>query len=403
MMDMHLDRQGAALQGCTVVEIGLDEAGQYAGRLVAALGARVIKVEPLLGEMQRLLAPFKVDRSGRRRSIPYEYLNAGKKSIAADLEDPFVWELIEKLTGGEGAVLCGTSMWERVPDTLNVPVVVASLYGAEVRTAASQAPLTRFQAGPSGKLLPAPRPVMPATLAADCIAGAGLAVTVLAVLTMRQYDESMAVAHRPVADHAYAAHAINLEKMFVGRVAQDHAELSRETHRFPFGGAVRCADGFVSMLLNEEHQWQGLCDVMGRPEWATDPRFSGGAGRSCMRLEIQSALDAYCGHRSVEVVLAAARSRGVPVGGVRSLAEVLDDDFKKARGFLEPTETAFGLANLVGLPFGDDPAWARRGEAIAPLVGQHSEEILSELGYSDEVREVLQCLRLVRYGDVPNQ
>ena len=403
MMDMHLGRQGAALQGCTVVEIGLDEAGQYAGRLVAALGARVIKVEPLLGEMERLLTPFKVDRNGRRRSIPYEYLNAGKQSLAADLDDPFTVSLIEQLAGGTGVVLCGESMRKCIPESLSAPVIMASLYGAGVRSAASQAPLTRFQAGPSGNLLPAPRPVMPATLAADCIAGAGLAVTVMAVLAMRLHDEDMASVPQLVADHAYAAHAINLEKMFVGRVAQDNADLNRETHRFPFGGAVRCADGFVSMLLNEEHQWQGLCEVMGRLEWATDLRFSGGAGRSRMRSEIESALDAYCRHRPVAEVLAAARSRGVPVGGVRSLVDVLDDDFKKARGFLEPIETAFGLANLVGLPFGDDPAWAPQGEAIAPLVGQHSEEILLELGYSDEKREILQRLRLVRYGDVPDQ
>ena len=171
-------QDGPTLEGCTIVEIGLDEAGQYAGRLLASLGARVVKIEPMLGEDERLLAPFVTDGKGRRRSIPYEYLNAGKYSLAADLDDPFVFELLAGLVAGGGAVLVSQRYADRLPAELAAPVIVASTFGAGAKADAPSTTFTRFHAGPSGYLLPADRPVAPSTLAPDCMAGVGIAVTV---------------------------------------------------------------------------------------------------------------------------------------------------------------------------------------------------------------------------------
>ena len=217
---------------------------------------------------------------------------------------------------------------------------------------------------------------------------------------MREHDPALQSVAQPRLDHALQAHAVNLEKMFVGRVSLDDAELTRDNHRFPFGGAVRCLDGHVSMLLNEEHQWQGLCRVMGRPQWADDERFRGGAGRMRMQKEVAHALDAYCATRTVDEVLAVARSEGVPVGGVRSLQQVLGDDMMRARGFLRNAATPYGAAAGIGLPFGEeDPLWRPWSSDVAPLVGQHSRELLSDLGHAADQVDLMEELRLVRCGD----
>jgi crotonobetainyl-CoA:carnitine CoA-transferase CaiB-like acyl-CoA transferase len=392
-------QQDAALDGCTVVEIGLDEAGQYAGRILASLGARVVKIEPLLGEAQRLLAPFVRDSGGRSRSIPYEYLNAGKCSLAADLDDPFIYGLLAKLLVNGGLVLVAPRYVDEIPAALEVPVLVASTYGAGPKAGVPATTSTRFHAGPSSFLMPTDRPLAPSTLAPDCIAGVGIAVSALGMLAMRQYDSDLAGTVQPRSDHALQAHAVNLEKMFVGRVSLDGATLDRDSHRFPFGGAVPCADGYVSMLLNEEHQWHGLCRVLGRPEWIGDDRFRGGAGRSLMRDDISRALGAYCATRSVDDVLKETRAQGVPVGGVRSMTQVLGDEVMRARGFLRDAATPYGAAVAIGLPFGADALWQSSNSDYAPLIGQHSRELLVEMGRSAEEMLLLEELQLVRCGD----
>src|SRR5690606_36421561 len=109
------------------------------------------------------------------------------------------------------------------------------------------------------------------------------------------------------ADHCEQAHLVNLEKMFIARVSKDKAVVTRETHRYPFGGAVRCKDGFVSMLINEKHQWAGFCEAVGRPEWSADERFSTGSARFKMIKEIEAVLLPWCLARTRREVVDAMR------------------------------------------------------------------------------------------------
>ncbi len=385
----------AALDGCTIVEIDLDEAGQYAARLLAALGARVVKLEAMAGDASRLLAPFATDQQGARRSITYEFLNAGKLSLAVDLDDDFAWELVPRLLRTGGAVLVSSRLAGRLPAGLEAPVVVNSAGGLSASGEVPSTSFTRYHAGGTGYLAPTARPVMPGGVTGDAMAGVGLAVTVLGTLVMRDRDEAMA-ADAVHADHAQIAHAANLEKMFTGRVAKQGVHLTREAHRFPFGGAQRCADGHVSMLINEKHQWQGFVDVIGHPEWADDPRFKGGAGRRDMRDVIEPALDAWCADRPVAEVLRAMRAHHVPIGQVRDVHDIAGDDLMRQRGFLKPADTRFGTATTLGLPFGQHDLWRQPALGDAPALGQHSRAILQTLGDSDEMIELYERLALVR-------
>jgi len=391
------ERVAGPLSGCTIVEIGLDEAGQHAGMLLARLGARVVKLEPLEGEAGRLMPPFADDTDGRRRSVPYEFLNAGKDSIALDLDDAFAFGMLAELVGDHGAVLVSPKFASRVAADLEAPVIAAGAHGATgINVDLPSSPFTRFQSGGSGFLIPGDRPTMPGTLAGECFAGAGIAVCVLGLLLMRL--QGTPAASSPLrADYSQQAHAANLEKLFVGRASKDGVEPTREGHRYPFGGAVRCSDGYVSMLIFEEHQWRGLCRVIGRDDWAADPRFKGWAGRAAMKEEIDSALQEWCASRSVAEVLRSARPEGVAIGAVRSPREVLSDEWLQRRGFIREAETAFGPARVAHLPFGPHPLWNVQVRESAPLPGDQSRQILRQLGYDDAEQALLETLRLVRY------
>jgi crotonobetainyl-CoA:carnitine CoA-transferase CaiB-like acyl-CoA transferase len=384
------------LETFTILELGLDEAGQYAGRLLADLGARVITIEPRDGNATRQLPPFFHDKAGHQRSVPHEYLNAGKESVAIDLEDEVSTAILRKFDASADLILVGAEYNGRVPHDLRMSVVCTSLYGLPSgRATAPSTSFTRFHAGGSSSLMPTSRPTTPGTLASECFSGAGIAMTALTLLLSRVRDSHDTGVR---ADHSEQAHLVNLEKMFIARISKDKAVVTRDSHRYPFGGAVRCSDGFVSMLINEKHQWKGFCDAIGKPEWATDERFATGSHRFRMKDEIEKALIPWCASRSRREVVDAMRGRQVPIGSVNEVGELLDDEILRARKFIRDVQTPYGQVAAVSLPFGSDPLWeaTRARRWFAPQIGEHTTEILGKLGFGDEQIQVLQCLNLIR-------
>lgn len=405
-----------ALQGCTLVEVDLDEAGQYAGRLLARLGARVIKFEGYDGDRTRRLPAFVRDRDGRRRSLPFEYFNTGKESIALDLDDVFAMDLLVRLVDatarrgrGDVVVLVSPRMAARIPEAVRAPVLVAGAYGGSgPQSHLPTTPLTRFHAGGNGYLVPGDdadrfRPTQPGTFAAECFAGNGIAVAVLGMILMRHNDPGLAAVPQVRADWSQMAYSINLEKMFLARTSHEGVELTRATHRYPFGGAMRCKDGYVSMLINEMHQWHALCGVIGKPEWAHDKAYAGGGGRWAMQDTIRPVLDAWCGARTVDEVLEATRAVGVPMGRIRTIGEVLTEPSFRQRGFLGEADTPYGKVADIGHPYGKvDPMWRPAGRPFAPLLGEHSGALLAELGHTAEDITLFENLGLVRCEGAPS-
>ena len=304
--------------------------------------------------------------------------------------------LFRSLAATADLLLTGPAHACSLPQDLGIPVFTTGAHGAAgAKARTPSTPFTRFHAGGSGYLIPAERPTAPGTLAGECFAGAGILVGVLGLLLMRR-RAGAADTPAPRADHSQQAHAVNLEKMFIGRISKHGVELTRHGHRYPFGGAVHCKDGFVSMLINEKHQWKGFCEAIGRPEWASDPRFATGSDRWTMQDEINGALEPWCAARTRQQVVDAMRARQVPLGSVREVPELIDDPTLRSRGFVRDAETPYGRAAVLGLPYGDDALWQARPRPFAPLLGEHSAALLAELGHPEEEITMLQNLCLVR-------
>ena len=144
--------------------------------------------------------------------------------------------------------------------------------------------------------------------------------------------------------------------------------------------ALRTRDGYITVGGNNNRLYARLCEAIGRPELIDDPRFTDNPQRMANRPELVAELERALTGRDtgewVETLLAA----GVPAGPLHDVQQVVDDPHTKAREMVVEMEhpeagTVYGLGIPVKLSA--TPGSVRRP---APLLGQHTEEILAELG-----------------------
>jgi formyl-CoA transferase len=367
-----------------VLEIDLDEPAQFAGRVLSDLGAIVTKVEPVSGDPLRNRPP--TAKGSPDRSIPFEHFNANKRSIALDADRDVGAKILDDLIRAADVLLISPSRWSSLGVSARAKVnVIASMYGLSAssdRLHAPQSALTRYAAGGDANFMPSDRnlelrPTFPGWSVADAMCGVGLVVCVLgATVALGERSEE------PVEiDFSEQAWYVSLNKMFLSRVAHDGAVLDRMTHTYPFGGNMKCLDGYVSILILEQHQWGKLCAMVGRSDWLERKDLSTAAGRNEASEEIDDALCAWCAVRTVDSILVAARDADVPAGRVATPQDILKNDVMQRRGFTSQRRTAFGTFPVAGLPFGSRfEAPGSPEDFVAPLPGEHTTEVLLELG-----------------------
>lgn len=354
------------LSGLKVVEISFLEPVCYAGVLLGQLGAEVVKVEPPQGDPLRRRPPFAVAGDGGEVSVPFEFLNAGKGSVVHDPSETD--DAIEQLIAAADILVVdhgtlrqiGLALPERRPGQLRVFV---GLYGGKADDAVPSTALTRLHAGTSGYIIPADidtskRPAWTGPYIFENMHGVGLAV---AIVAERGRPEGADV------DYSLQAYGLWLDKLLFSRTSTSGVEIHRNTAPYPYGGNMACSDGYVAILVLEEHQWHGFCRMIEKPEWREDERFANGVLRNRNRAPLAAGLAEWCGQHTVEEVLAAARRYDVPAGRCRRPSEVLEAEVAGARGFFVERETAFGTVKVPSLPFG--PSLRGRVAVASPALG----------------------------------
>jgi crotonobetainyl-CoA:carnitine CoA-transferase CaiB-like acyl-CoA transferase len=142
-----------------------------------------------------------------------------------------------------------------------------------------------------------------------------------------------------------------------------------------------CADGDVILVVGNDGQFAKLCEVLGQPELARDERFSTNAQRVRNIGELSALLRERFGQWQRAMLIAELDAAGVPCGAINTVPEVFDDPQVKARGMLQhvPHPSGVSVPQLSSpMRFADAPLSTREAP---PLLGQHSEDILAELGY----------------------
>lgn len=393
--DDHSERTMAWLK---VVDLSTGAAGPFAAKLLADYGADVLKVEdaghPDWARTYRYTPDRPVDPE---RSALYLYENTNKRGISLDLRSPAGRTilldlladadiLIEDWTHGQIAA-AGLDF-----DTLhrhNPKLIVTSVtpYGRTGPLRDYKAhPLNIFHASGQGFLAPmnsadkTREPVKGGGLVWEHDAGMSAAIATLAALFWRENGGTGQ--HVDVSKQHAVMH---LEKSQLRRYIDEGTSPDRTGMGRLLETLVKGSDGnYVVIILSSQIQWVGLFEAMGSPDWGAHPPFDTQAGRSEHYLELRERLQAWADGLTAEEMfhkIQASRSAAAPV----YLAEhFMNSQQVAARDFLvELDHPTAGRLRYPGRS-GKFSELGWTGSRPAPLHGEHTREVLSELGYSDD-------------------
>ena len=369
------------LAGVRVLEIAELEFAQYAGRLLANLGARVTKVERGDGDPLRRRPPLAAGTDGGQHSVPFEFYNAGKRSVhlwPVRCSDPV--GALRGIAATHDVIVADTrqrdvlrAIAEQSP-AHQLRVCAGVLGGGPDAPNQPSTPLTRFHSSTTGWMVPAEkdtsvRPSWSGPDVFEVMHGVGVA---LAILGERGSGAGGDI------EYSQQSYGIWLDKMMFPRASTTSTLLDRRSNAYPFGGNLRCADGYVAIFVIEDHQWVNMCHLIGRPEWGSDERFADGRLRVQHAGVIDAELSSWCGQHTVREVVSSCRQHDVPCGWVRDLQSVVAHEAFAERGAVASSETVFGPLSLLRLPFG--PAYPQRNLGRAPALGEHNAEVFAEAG-----------------------
>ena len=383
-----------------VLDLSRILAAPWAGQILADLGAEVIKVErPGAGDDTRTWGPpFLKDAQGRDTKEAGYYLavNRGKRSITVSLEKPEGQKIVKKLAARADIVLenykVGTlaryGLDEASLRKVNPRLIYCSVTGFGQTGPRRDQPAYDFLIQAMGGLMsvtgekdgrPGGGPQKVGVPIVDLMTGMYAAVSVLAALARRNetgVGDSIDIAMLDVQVATLSNQAMNylVSDKVPRRNGNAHPNIQPQD-------VYACADGDVILVVGNDGQFAKLCQVFGQPDWATDPRFATNAQRVRNIGELSALLRDEFAAWEREKLIVALDKAGVPCGPINTVADVFKDPQVKARGMLSYVPHPSGVeAPQVGSPmrFAETPL---QTQAAPPLLGQHSDAILAELGY----------------------
>jgi crotonobetainyl-CoA:carnitine CoA-transferase CaiB-like acyl-CoA transferase len=398
------------LEGIHVVDCSTVLAGPYCTMVLGDLGADVIKVEPLEGDTTRTWGPPWVgdEAAGTRTAAYYLAVNRNKRSLRLDLRQPagrdVLWRLLDsadlvvenfKVGGFARLGFTDEALARRNPRLLHVAISGYGTTGPDAGKAGYDFVIQAASGLMSITGEPDGRPLKVGVAISDVVTGLFAAIGAIGGLLGRERG-AVAEAEAGTAGTRAQAGRIDvslLESSLAVLVnqAQNAFVAGRPPRRrgnahpsiVPYE-TFTAADGEIAVGVGSRKQWLALCDLLGRPELARDPRFATNADRVEHRAELIELLNGAFGAASSAAWLERLEAAGIPSGPIVDVVAAFDAPQARARGSrISVAHPALGAVDQVASPirFGgaDEPMAVR---VAPPLAGEHAREILSEAGYS---------------------
>jgi crotonobetainyl-CoA:carnitine CoA-transferase CaiB-like acyl-CoA transferase len=408
---MSNDAPAGALDGLRVIDLTQMLAGPFCTMMLADQGAEVIKVEPLEGDGTRRMGPYAPEDDLRAFGGYFQSVNRNKLSVALDLKKAEARELFLELVDGAQVVVENyrAGVMERLGlsyETLrarNRRLVYASIRGfGDPRTGKSpyvdwpaydvvaQAmggimAITGPDAATPTKVGPGIGDVVPAVMAAYGI--------MAAVWRAERSGEGQYVDVAMVDAVLSACERILYQYSYEGKVPGP--EGNRHPVLAPFG-LVPAQDGVVALACPGDEFWATLCRLMGRADLAEDPRFATREDRSAHHDAVYAEVSAFTARHTRRELMAILGGE-VPFGPVFDVSDIAADPHFRARDMVVPLDHpgTSGKRAVAGVPIrlSETPGGVRRR---APLLGEHTDEVLAALGLSSSAIDRLRAEQAVR-------
>ncbi|MGB3068712.1 MAG: CoA transferase [Ottowia sp.] len=385
------------LEGVRILSVEQYGAGPFGTAYLAAMGAEVIKIEQPEegGDVARHVGPY-FDRQlpDSNQSFFFHSLNAGKKSVGLNLREPRGREVLRRLAAHSDAVL--NNMRGDVPEKLgltyaqlaeaNPRLVCAHLsgYGRQgerahwpgydylMQAEAGYFSLTGEPDGPPSRM---------GLSMIDYMTGVVMALALVSgVMDARRTGQGSDV---DVSLFDVALHNLNyLGSWYLNAGAQTRREPRSAHPSLVPCQLYRTADGWIYLMCNKEKFWGELCKCIGRPEWASDPRYARFDNRLQHRDELTVLLDGVLSTRTTAEWMVDFGGK-VPASPVLSMQQALDSEFAQGDGRIETLRDGSGRGvRLLRNPVRSSKPCAAPG--MAPRYGEHTDGVLAACGFNAE-------------------
>ncbi|UYV38384.1 CoA transferase [Rhodobacteraceae bacterium D3-12] len=371
------------LTGLKVIDFSQGVAGPYSGMVMAQAGATVTKVEPLDGEWSRTLGKMYGDYSAHAVAC-----NLGKKSIALNLKSEAGLEIAQKLVEDADVVIESFRPGVMAKFGLDYPslvqrnrnVIYLSVSGFGQEGLYSKLPTTDTVTQAFSGWMSITRdmdgaPMKSGMVAIDFMTGLFASQSLFKALLARSLQGEGSYIDCSMMQSAAAFQA--------AKIMEHHLQSGKPEVLYVPAGTMKTADGYIAITAMREHHYVDLCSVLGRKDLVTDTRFSNRKKRVERQHELMDLLGSEFMKKPTAHWARALTKAGVMNSPVNTYTDYLEDPHVCKVGSVSwVNQTGLGKVPLVHSP-GFEPFVEGDPQAKSPAVGEHTQEILVEFGFSE--------------------